>query len=637
MKSDRKYIFSPKTDFIVPLILLLVFLFAATGQAQYEVEWSIAQDYYESGMLYFDFNHDGSQELTKHFYNSITVYEGANDWQVLWSVIAAQHDELLLWNLFEQDEDTELAIFTANNLVDEMSTSLLVYESLADEPLWATDNYPGYYSFISQGHLDDDEEPEIVWGLNRWDADDEQYEARFFVLNAANGEVEFESSILNGYLVGPYIGDMDGDGQVEIMCNLYHAADTTSSLMVYSLPREENLVTVSFNPGWNLISLNILPLIEFWTRDEGPDVILMTEQLRFENNEHRLQLLKDEIGRFYAPAFNFSNIPFWNLTEGYQVNLSEAFETTWRGNPIPAEADLPLTEGWNFAAYFPSYELSAAAPEYYVLSSIIDQVLIAKDGAGRFLVPAFGFSNMPPWRESQGYQIRVEADVVLNYPPPFNEGAATELELQPSHWRPKPPTSENMSLLVKINTTVANPGDEIAAVSTSGQIVGVGVVTDQSWCGFAIWGADRSSELIEGLLEGETFGLRYWDSNQNLELKLEQIAILTGGGLSYLPDGFTAVTAEVQSIVPSQFRLGQNYPNPFNSTTQIPFGIPEASQLSIRIFDLGGRLVTTLTEGEYQAGYHSVTWETTLQATGIYLVKLDYLSGSLVRKIALVK
>ncbi|MBT7617441.1 MAG: hypothetical protein HN590_09185, partial [Calditrichaeota bacterium] len=78
--------------------------------------------------------------------------------------------------------------------------------------------------------------------------------------------------------------------------------------------------------------------------------------------------------------------------------------------------DIPLEAGWNLIAYLPTYELDASAPNFPVLAPIIDNVLIAKDVHGRFMFPELNFSNMPPWRETQGYQVDVNEDVVLNYP-----------------------------------------------------------------------------------------------------------------------------------------------------------------------------------------------------------------------------
>jgi len=53
--------------------------------------------------------------------------------------------------------------------------------------------------------------------------------------------------------------------------------------------------------------------------------------------------------------------------------------------------------------------------------------------------------------------------------------------------------------------------------------------------------------------------------------------------------------------IPSSYRLAQNYPNPFNPVTTIPFDLPEASHVRIHIYGIAGRLITTLTDQDFQA------------------------------------
>jgi len=81
------------------------------------------------------------------------------------------------------------------------------------------------------------------------------------------------------------------------------------------------------------------------------------------------------------------------------------------------------------------------------------------------------------------------------------------------------------------------------------------------------------------------------------------------------------------NTVPVQFELSQNYPNPFNPGTEIPFALPERAQVTLQIFDLNGRLVTTLVNGTLDAGYHRVTWNGKDQggnnvSSGIYIYQL---------------
>lgn len=94
---------------------------------------------------------------------------------------------------------------------------------------------------------------------------------------------------------------------------------------------------------------------------------------------------------------------------------------------------------------------------------------------------------------------------------------------------------------------------------------------------------------------------------------------------------------EMSEKTPTAFKLNEAYPNPFNPSTLITFDLPEAGFVEVSVYDIGGRLISTLTNQSYQAGTHSLSFDASNLASGIYLVRAD-LSGSLqTQKITLVK
>jgi aminopeptidase N len=75
--------------------------------------------------------------------------------------------------------------------------------------------------------------------------------------------------------------------------------------------------------------------------------------------------------------------------------------------------------------------------------------------------------------------------------------------------------------------------------------------------------------------------------------------------------------------MPARFILEQNYPNPFNPVTVIPYEVATASAVSLEIFDLLGRRVSTPVSGPMRAGLHSVRFDGSGLATGVYLYRLQ--------------
>jgi len=85
------------------------------------------------------------------------------------------------------------------------------------------------------------------------------------------------------------------------------------------------------------------------------------------------------------------------------------------------------------------------------------------------------------------------------------------------------------------------------------------------------------------------------------------------------------------------FEMSQNYPNPFNPTTSIQFTLDEVSNVSLKIYDLLGKEVATVTEGTYGTGQHTVTFDGSNLASGVYIYKIDTGKHSKAQKMLLLK
>ncbi len=97
----------------------------------------------------------------------------------------------------------------------------------------------------------------------------------------------------------------------------------------------------------------------------------------------------------------------------------------------------------------------------------------------------------------------------------------------------------------------------------------------------------------------------------------------------------------VQNVLTS-FTLYQNYPNPFNPSTTIQYNVPKAGDVEVNIFDIQGRLVRSLAKTFYQAGDHSLVWDSrsnsgAIVASGTYFCQVLFNGSSLVKKLVLIK
>ena len=99
----------------------------------------------------------------------------------------------------------------------------------------------------------------------------------------------------------------------------------------------------------------------------------------------------------------------------------------------------------------------------------------------------------------------------------------------------------------------------------------------------------------------------------------------------------TAIEDNLEYGIPTEYVLKQNYPNPFNPTTNIKFGMPQASDVVLEVYNLLGQKIVTLFEGYKAAGYHVVDFDASNLPTGMYFYRIQSEKFQSVKKMMLVK
>jgi len=93
----------------------------------------------------------------------------------------------------------------------------------------------------------------------------------------------------------------------------------------------------------------------------------------------------------------------------------------------------------------------------------------------------------------------------------------------------------------------------------------------------------------------------------------------------------------ISSDIPSSYKLLNNYPNPFNPVTKIRLAAPRTGAVTLNIYDITGRKICELLNGQVQAGIYELLFDASELPSGIYLVHMNADGFSAVNKIALVK
>ncbi|MBU36065.1 MAG: hypothetical protein CMG29_02490 [Candidatus Marinimicrobia bacterium] len=161
------------------------------------------------------------------------------------------------------------------------------------------------------------------------------------------------------------------------------------------------------------------------------------------------------------------------------------------------------------------------------------------------------------------------------------------------------------------------------------------LVDDEGWF---------DSELQETTIQaGESYTVTYsTDQLNDLAYANPMVFTVTPTEHTHLSktvnvNAYTFPVAIDDELLPNAFKLYEPFPNPFNPSITIRFSVGTTDLLSLRVFDITGRLVETLVDDEINPGEYSFQWHAKNQPSGIYFVKLTSEQKSQTRKILLLK
>lgn len=174
---------------------------------------------------------------------------------------------------------------------------------------------------------------------------------------------------------------------------------------------------------------------------------------------------------------------------------------------------------------------------------------------------------------------------------------------------------------------------------------------------FTIHGADETVTAVVDQTESTnrgwiTIGNVYLEQGTHSVIELDAAAA-GGGKPSYVssamllldrkksPDveiNAVITSSEVQQERPVNFLLGQNYPNPFNPSTNITFSLPKSEAVTLEVFNTIGQRVATLASREiFSRGTHTISFDASNLASGLYLYRIQIGSHEQSRKMILMK
>jgi nitrous oxidase accessory protein NosD len=125
-----------------------------------------------------------------------------------------------------------------------------------------------------------------------------------------------------------------------------------------------------------------------------------------------------------------------------------------------------------------------------------------------------------------------------------------------------------------------------------------------------------------------------------LHLDPTQTGLFSPDGLKYNFEFNQVPTSIIETTdqqTPEQLTLHQNFPNPFNPTTTISYEIPHADYVKLVVYDVNGRVVSTLVDGQQSAGTYQIVFNARELSSGVYIIRLITTEGQKHRTMTLIK
>jgi hypothetical protein len=234
---------------------------------------------------------------------------------------------------------------------------------------------------------------------------------------------------------------------------------------------------------------------------------------------------------------------------------------------------------------------------------------------------------------------------------------------------PVPEATQELALSVKERSMSASGEVELSLVLSGNvdEVKGVSAVLTYDAAELEFVSARLSTEMSSPL--GDLF---FWHGCEEGRIQLDLVVLGTGvtvGGsgqvavltFAVLSDGYEVeiesadlrgaenrpLDADLEGFesipeLPPVFHLGQNVPNPFNPVTKIAYHVPHESEVTIRVYDVAGRVVTVLVDGAVQPGRHHALWgslndQGQVVGSGVYFCTMEAPGFRESRRITLLK
>ncbi|HBQ61244.1 MAG TPA: hypothetical protein DD671_16910 [Balneolaceae bacterium] len=181
------------------------------------------------------------------------------------------------------------------------------------------------------------------------------------------------------------------------------------------------------------------------------------------------------------------------------------------------------------------------------------------------------------------------------------------------------PNNGPLSVFINGPTIIQDSQGGQWTANVSGGVSPYSYQWSRSFNGGTTWNPAGSSQSYSGTyIDDFMLRVQVTDNNSNTAQSLRNIIVTSGGG---------CIGCKIANL-PQEFSLSNNYPNPFNPSTKISYALPEASEVSLKVYNIMGQQVHTLLNSTVNAGFHELTFEAEHLPSGFYIARMEAIGQS---------
>ena len=395
------------------------------------------------------------------------------------------------------------------------------------------------------------------------------------------------------------------------------------------------IANLDYPAGWTWFSLNLqnedMSVNNLLANMSPTDGDIIRDQVNFSQfvSEFNGMEINEWVGTF--TEFNNRSMSMMKLANADTLEMV--------GYAVDTELDtIEITSGWNWIGYTPqvSYPVDYA---FNSLPSATGDIVKNQFAFAQFVEGLGWIGNLTYMDPKLGYMLKSYYSGQLLYPfydePPARMMADADFETKLTDgspdWNVTPQDFEfSMNITGQLFThdsLSTDPYDMVGAF-VDGECRGMAQpVYIEALNQYLIF-----MTVYSNVTESEQIEFRSYNADLDEMLYVEEtIGFVPNDVIGTVEEPFAFAARYLgigdEGFIPDVFSLAQNYPNPFNPVTTIAYGLPEASDVTITIYNIMGQQVATLVENQQEPGYYFIRWNSQNDygipvSAGIYLYQI---------------